>query len=362
MNNDIRNQQIVKDLEKLVSFMPVTTDKQKSHMLLEFVKKRLDKLGLKTKLVEHNGYSSLVAGTMSLSQSKVLLQGHIDVVPAEPKLFSVKHVGDKLFGRGVYDMLFGTTSFLSALESLDNLSELDIGIMLTSDEEIGGFDGVGRLARNYSCDVCFLPDAGGKDLISIEAKGVLELKITVQGKAGHAARPLEYDNPIEKLAEIIIELKNTFPNINKDATTCSQTRVKAGEATNQVPDIATMYLDIRYVAQDDPMTLAKTVQQISTKHGAFSEIVICEPSFSVSPENEHVKRFVRIHEASSKRKLQTMKAPGNSDARFLTAKGIPVIMTRPLGGGLHAPDEWISISSLVEFTHTLTEFLKVAAS
>ena len=52
-----------------------------------------------------------------------------------------------------------------------------------------------------------------------------------------------------------------------------------------------------------------------------------------------------------------MRAPGSSDARFITPKGIPVIMTRPDGGGLHGDDEWLSLSSLEEYYQILKQYV-----
>jgi len=49
---------------------------------------------------------------------------------------------------------------------------------------------------------------------------------------------------------------------------------------------------------------------------------------------------------------------GGSDARFLCRHDIPVLMSRPLVGNLHAADEWIDIASMVQFHRIIARYLE----
>ena len=53
-----------------------------------------------------------------------------------------------------------------------------------------------------------------------------------------------------------------------------------------------------------------------------------------------------------------MRDSGGSDARFFTPHGIPVLMSRPLVGRLHADDEWIDIESMVQFYRICETYLE----
>ncbi|HEX9444320.1 MAG TPA: M20/M25/M40 family metallo-hydrolase, partial [Candidatus Binatia bacterium] len=44
--------------------------------------------------------------------------------------------------------------------------------------------------------------------------------------------------------------------------------------------------------------------------------------------------------------VKLIREHGGSDARFICRHGIPVIMTRPFVGNLHAENEWIDIASM----------------
>jgi acetylornithine deacetylase/succinyl-diaminopimelate desuccinylase-like protein len=349
---------IEQQLTKLMAFKPITRDQEATKALLTYVQGELDACGLQSKLVEHNGFTSLIAGTKSLQKSTLLLQAHIDVVPAPAADFTLTKKDGKLFGRGAYDMLFGAAAFIEAIKELDEsgqLAEMDLGVMLTADEEIGGFDGVKKLLEDYSCDVCVLPDAGDKDLLSVEAKGVIELEVTVPGRSGHAARPAMYDNPILKLPDILEKIVSAYPNNDVEATTCSITNVHAGEAFNQVPDQAVISLDIRNVAADKPADIVARLEKALDSTEAVVTQKICEPTFSCDTKNEYVKTYMKTYETVTGRAMGTMKAPGSSDARFFT--DTPVVMTRPHGGGMHGNDEFVEIESLDEFYQTLKSYM-----
>jgi len=339
------------ELKTLISFRSITSDQNSVTKLLQYVQAELIKLNMHTSLIEHGGYNSMIAGTKSLTKSKLLLQAHVDVVPAPSSMFTTKIKDEKMFGRGTYDMLFGVAVYIVMLRNLNNsgkLHDLDIGVMLTGDEEIGGFNGVGEIIQNYKCNVCLLPDAGRPDEISIEAKGVLELEIICKGKSGHASRPYEYDNPIIKLTKIINELARKFPNSSKNKTTCSITKLSAGETLNQVPDTASVSIDIRYIPKNNSDELQQVIENIAIKYDGHVNQLVCEPSFNIDIKNKYIRLYRDIHQQVTGRKMTSMKSSGSSDARFLSSLGIPVIMTRPDGGGLHGPNEYISLSSLTE--------------
>ncbi len=356
--------ELEQELRKLVSFKPVTNNKNATKKLLLYVEKELSVLGMKSVLEQHDGFWSLVAGTRSLESSEILLQAHIDVVPAIDEMFEVTSSEDCLYGRGVYDMLFSAASYLVVLRALAKqgiLDAYDIGIMLTSDEEVGGHKGVGALIEKYSCSVCILPDAGKKDVLNSGSKGVLQLLVRVNGTSGHSARPNEYDNPIYKAARFISEIEEKFDNHNIDKTTCSITVINGGDAYNQVPDNVELIIDIRYVSSDSPEKIHRSIEVIANKNHADTEVIVLEPAFSIDKDNHFIKEYIKFHRKFTNRQMHFDSSNGSSDARFFTAKGIPVIMTRPEGGGLHGLSEWVSVEGLNEFTNILEQYITTVA-
>ncbi|HKA33289.1 MAG TPA: M20/M25/M40 family metallo-hydrolase, partial [Candidatus Binatia bacterium] len=70
-------------------------------------------------------------------------------------------------------------------------------------------------------------------------------------------------------------------------------------------------------------------------------IVIAEPT-NVVPD----PLYLAATEEITGRAPTLIREHGGSDARYLAQFGIPVIMTRPLVGNLHAENEWIDIASM----------------
>jgi succinyl-diaminopimelate desuccinylase len=55
---------------------------------------------------------------------------------------------------------------------------------------------------------------------------------------------------------------------------------------------------------------------------------------------------LNVTEEITSKPVQLIREHGGSDARYIAQHGIPVIMTRPYVGSLHAYDEWIDIASM----------------
>jgi succinyl-diaminopimelate desuccinylase len=72
------------------------------------------------------------------------------------------------------------------------------------------------------------------------------------------------------------------------------------------------------------------------------EVIICAEPTKVSPD----PLFLTATEEITGKPVKLIREHGGSDARFICPYGIPVIMSRPLVGNLHAEDEWIDIGSM----------------
>jgi acetylornithine deacetylase/succinyl-diaminopimelate desuccinylase-like protein len=147
-------------LKDLVSFYPVSSDQDAVLQLLKYCKAHFEGAGLKAELLTYDGVHNLYMTRASGAKHvKVLLQSHIDVVPGEGQPY--KETEGAIEGRGTFDMLFAAAAYMRLVDELGGrLSELDMGIMLSGDEEISGERGVKAfLAAGYTCDVCIIPDA-----------------------------------------------------------------------------------------------------------------------------------------------------------------------------------------------------------
>ena len=353
---------MINDLEKLMSFYSITSDQTAVSRLLDYVENRLLVNGLSVERFQRNGINSLYASTSGTRTSKVMLQGHIDVVPGEQ---SFRRQGSKIYGRGSYDMLFGAASFLRLVDELDNVQSYDLSILLTGDEEIGGANGVSSLLEDpgFMTDICILPDAGeGIGSMNIAAKGTIHAQIQVNGQAHHGSRPWEGDGAAGKLVKLLHELNAEFDDSDRFNSTITISQLDAGtSALNQGPSTARAGFDIRTKDDDDTQRIKSALNRILKKYDA--EIVYEHNGlrYSLDMQNPLVASFVKTYGDLTGQTITFTKAHGSSDARFFDAKGIPVIMFRPDGGGAHGDNEWLSIPVWEKFHEVLTTYVLTAS-
>lgn len=363
----MHSKRLLHHLKKLVAIYPHTPDQPAVLKALNYCRAILDASGGFPVVDMHtsHGFHSLTAATSSSKKPKLLLQAHVDVVPAsEPSELNPSSKTGMVTGRGVYDMLFATAAYLTFVEEHQaDLLQLDIGIMLTGDEELGGFHGVEYLLeQGYGAEICFLPDAGDDfgDL-SISAKGIYNFDLVAIGRAHHGSRPWEGDGAANKLIHILHQLLHEFDDSDHGNSTMTVTGLNCGDATNKGPNRATAHLDIRYKDAADFQRIEKLIARLCAKHGAETKNVLLVDNLALDVDNPHLHDFIELYEKHAGQPITLSKAHGNSDARFFAARGIPVIMLRPDGSGAHSDHESLSLPSLEKFYLLLEDYILQSA-
>ena len=349
-------------LEKLISFESDQYHSIKIKKCFDYVVDDLRKAGLKLKTYSSNGKPSLIAGRKLKKHYRYILNGHLDVVPADYKnAFKPVVKNSRLYGRGAADMK-GPDAVLIELMKDADLKNADVGLMLNSDEEIGGYNGADYLLnkKGYSCDCVVVPDGGDNFRLVLAEKGVIQMKITARGKAAHGSRPWLGENAIEKLLNIFREIKKEVPNTypeNRWLPTVNLGLIKGGDVINKVPDRAQMYLDFRYPRPFQKQKILNLLKETCRNDKSVRYAVVSEGAVMVTPKNDkYIKKIIKTAK-KQKIKLKTTKEHGASDGRFFSAKGIPVIMFKPVCSQPHIDNEWIDLKSLDKFYRILKDFL-----
>ncbi|MDQ4128984.1 MAG: M20/M25/M40 family metallo-hydrolase, partial [Actinomycetota bacterium] len=69
-------------------------------------------------------------------EPRILLHGHVDVVPGEESQFEPREEADELYGRGVFDMKGALAAMMYAIEDLRALGcEASVELLVVPDEE-----------------------------------------------------------------------------------------------------------------------------------------------------------------------------------------------------------------------------------
>ncbi len=332
---------------------------------LNYISSQLKGLPVYIKLFESNSFPSLTITTKKTKKPKLWLQGHFDVVSAPSKLFKAKYKGSKMFARGVYDMKYATACYIQLLKDLgSDLPKYDFGIMITTDEEIGGFNGVAKLLDSgYSSKLCFLPDGGESWCFQESSKGILQLKVEAKGKSAHGSRPWEGENALEILFSFLEEVKLLFPkepcgDRSHYHKSINIGKIEGGVSTNQVPASAIANLDIRFTPEENSAKIFSNIKMVAKRYkNVVVNKIIDEPSTKADKENGYVKLFSKIVFDKFKIKTGFTKSHGSSDARHFAKHKIPTVLIRPEGGNIHSDTEWIDIKELNKFYEALKEFV-----
>jgi succinyl-diaminopimelate desuccinylase len=328
----------------------------------EFIKNHLEALeNIEVREFENKGIPSLVAAPPGCSKPQILMCGHLDVI-THPDVTSYRsQIQDgRIYGPGAGDMKGALAVLLEIFRNIHTrLPNAPLGIAVTADEETGGESGVGFLVREKGlrCGSAMIPDGGSLNDITVEEKGILHLSLECRGHSAHAARPWLGENPIEKMMGRLHALKTFFGELKKSRDhwypTCAVTVIGTENKTaNRIPSNATAVLDVRF---PPPYTLNKMLNDIKQICGpdVHAEVIIGAEPTKLSPDRD----YGTVTKQLTGKGVRLVRDDGGSDARFLAAEGVPVMMSRPLVGNLHSEDEWIDIDSMVMLYRIYEKYL-----
>ncbi len=331
----------------------------------EFVKNHVDALdGIRVDEYESAGHRSLVAMPVGESEPAVLLCAHLDVITHPDLAFYRSEVRQgRIVGPGAGDMKGALGILLDLFLTIHHAApRASLGIAVTSDEELGGEHGIGYLfdAVGLRCGTALVPDGGSLNEVTVDEKGLLHLRLRTLGTAAHAARPWLGVNAIDRLSEALHRVRSVFDTPESDdsgesVATCAVTVIDTENSTcNRIPSEASAILDIRFPAPYTAAQMRARVAQAAGPEVHLERIIEAEPTH-LQPDPD----YLAVIEAVTGSPARMVREAGASDARFIGRYGIPVQMSRPLVGNLHAADEWIDIDSMVVFHRICERYLRL---
>lgn len=351
--------------KKLIKFKSTASRPTELERLVDFVEDYFKGGIFFIKRFKDAGKPSIVITFENKKNPRIFLVGHLDVVEADEQDFIPRIRGNKLFARGAGDMKGNAACLIKIMkEFFQEGLKPDIGLMLTSDEEIGGVNGVNFLLnkRGYNCKLAIIPDGGKLDEITIKEKGVLRLIVEAKGKSVHGSRPWKGDNAIEKIMKAYFEIKRLFSKVGfKDnwKETLNLGKISGGEEVNKVPGFAKMELDIRFTEKTNWKEIYQKILGITSKiKGVKIKIIGVKEVLFTSPDNFYLKKYKEVCQRLLGRKVKFSREHGASDASHFAKKRIPVILHEPECRNVHAKNEWLDIKSQKIYYQILKKFLQ----
>jgi succinyl-diaminopimelate desuccinylase len=326
-----------------------------------YVKGWLEARGIEARSDEIRGLPVVMAEVGPERGPTVVLHGHLDVVPAHQGQFEPRVEGDRLYGRGAYDMKGAIAAMLLVTAELKDQDQVRVRLGIVGDEES---EEEAERGSDHLVETGFIGDFAitgePTDLhIGIEAKGVLALRLEVGGTAAHGATPWLGDNAVLNAIDVFRSIESLpFARHSSelfDRPSINLGRIWGGDALNKVPDRCVIDVDIRYLPDQDPAAILAEVRELP---GITVDALLTRPPATVDRDSPFVRALRDSATAHHDGEPMSVGRDGASDAVSFLRVGVPAVEFGPLGAGHHGPGEWVSVSSLETYRQALDSFLR----
>ena len=328
-----------------------------------FVKGWLEARDVEVTGATHNGRPVLAATVGADRGPTIVFHGHLDVVPGHEEQFTARVAGDRLFGRGAYDMKGGLAAMMCATRDLAAQTDVRVHFVCISDEESDEIEERGSdyiVREGYTGDFAITGEP--TDLhIGVQAKGVLALRLEISGVAAHGSTPWLGDNAVLKAVDVFRRIESmAFARESSelfDRPSLNLGRILGGDAVNKVPDSCFVDVDIRFLPGQDPAAIKAEIEQLPDTRVVK---VFQRAPIHVDRDNHHVQVLSEaIASVADIGDKLSVGRDGTSDAISFIDAGVPAVEFGPIGAGHHGPEEWVSIASLEQCRRALVEFVRL---
>jgi acetylornithine deacetylase len=274
-----------------------------------------------------------------LGEPRVTFSSHMDTVPP---FIGYRDDAENIYGRGACDAKGVIAAQVFAAKKLKDEGIGDIGLLYLVGEEDGS-DGA-KVANDIPNSNRFL--INGEPTESRQAlatKGALRLVIEATGKTAHAAYPELGESAIEKLLDILHDIRQTdWPaDAELGATTYNIGTITGGRKANVVADQAAAELMFRTITHPDVL-----FKQIVELVGARAEI---KRGFSIAPVHTHTVKGMDI---------PTSVVRFATDIPCLGKWGVPLLYGPGSIHDAHTEHEYIRKQDLLDAVDTYAQMAR----
>ena len=317
----------------------------------------------------------------------LLLNGHIDVVPAEAALWSTPPFAacrqdGWLVGRGAGDMkggyALGTLAVAALQAAVPGWLHGRLSFVSVIEEECTGNGTLATARGGVLADAVVVLEPTGLGLL-LGGVGILWAEVTVPGLPAHAESAHRAVNPVESAMSLIPPLKEleaemaaalTGPFAGLDhACNVNVGVISAGDWPSSVPGQATLGVRIGFPPSWTPDQALDRVRQ--AVHGA----VLADPwlrqhpprirphgfraeGYFIDPAHPLVAALAAAHAGAHGAEPARFPLGSTTDARiYLNQFGVPAVAYGPVARNIHAVDEAVELASIVAGARALARFL-----
>lgn len=315
------------------------------------------------------GRPNAVAEVVGGDGPTVVLCAHLDTVgtagmtipPFEPRVD-----GDRLYGRGSYDMKSGAAASMAVAAALQGG---DFGgrlmLALVADEEYASL-GTSAFVARHEADACIVTEPSAQALV-LAHKGFVWAEIVTRGRAAHGSRWDLGQSAVAAMGPVISALdqfdrevlrRRVHPLVGPASMHPSM--VAGGTGLSTYAHECRLQIECRTLPGERPEAMLDEVRALVARVAtdATIEMTLARPPLACDPASR-LARSVRAAATSVMgRPPQEIGVGFWMDAALFEAAGIPTVNFGGDGAGAHEAVEWTSLSATVQCAKVLEQAVR----
>jgi acetylornithine deacetylase len=318
----------------------------------------------------------------------LILQGHVDVVPAGPVAmwssppFVPTERDGWLHGRGANDMKAGVSSMVFALDALAHAGlapAADIHVQTVAEEECTGNGALSTLARGYRADAVLIPEPTGHT-ITRAAVGCMWFRLRVAGRPVHVAVADQGTNAILSAYGLLRALQDHTARLNDAARAdpwfgdiarplkFNPGVIRGGDWASSTP--AWCEVDCRIgLLPGASLAEARAGVEATVRAAAAQDAFLrAHPPTVVwngfqaegyvqEPGSAAEAVLAQAHQAVHGAPMEARRSTAVNDGRFYCHAGMPTLVYGPRGEANHGFDERTELASVRATTLAIALFV-----
>jgi succinyl-diaminopimelate desuccinylase len=373
--------------------------------IYSFVKEYLERAGLEPEMQKaespHNTYfnlPNLYVKEGTGNGAKIMVNGHLDTVPARGTWFYPPHEGvikdGKLYGLGACDMKGGCAAAIAAVLAFLRRRAVVNGELFLSfvfgeeapfslgadtmlqEHDIADYDLIvvtepsPVLARGDYCYTHRTVHEPRFPVPIVGAEGRVLYEIEFFGKASHASHPLHGINALEDAAVLISKLVDfdLYSSVKMGRGHFVVLNIEGGDQTFTVPSYCKILVNRQLTLGEDERSATEELKRLIEKLRLRSQVHV-KKRYSPSPDleyqpylfetGEYLEKFMELLAKSEdgKRCRFTTASVGDFNI-FATRAKVPTLVFGPGGGNIHSPNEYVEISDMIATANYLLTFFE----
>jgi len=335
-----------------------------------------------------------VLGERGAGKRSLILNGHIDVVPAgdtsrwSSSPFTLTHRDGWLVGRGAGDMKAGFAAGLLALWALDERQPGWLSGRLTVvsaiEEECTGNGTLAAGLAGYIADAALLLEPTDLQIL-LGGISIIWVAIEIEGRSGHAEAAVRSGNPVVAALQVIDGLQTLERAMNDDHAKGRETdeafaamahpynlnigTFHAGDWASSVAAAARLQVRVGHPRSwSSEEALERVRAAVLQATGGDEWLLTHPPQVTLSgyraqrhrqdPDTDLVERVARAHTAAHGRSPERVMIGSTTDARFYRNQfGMPAVAYGPRTRNMHGTDEAVELASIADCARTVARFL-----